>query len=189
MYLVLSLKKWLMQKWMRTWVMRSHLKNQKLQQIEEMALPPRKFKVLLVEDINSQKVVQTRVSDPVVSAIHIKSVAGKVTTNKVDAATEIDTPQGEATLTGAIYDIFDETNPYITSITTGADSNGTSINLPRLGKYYLLERTPSTGYQLDTTKYWFEMTLDNLYPTIKVYADANTGILTPAANIESGFYD
>src|SRR5574344_772918 len=152
---------------------------------------------------NSQKLVHTRISDPVVSAINIKSVAGKVTTNKVDADTGIDTPQGEATLTGAIYDIFDETNTYITSITTGADSNGTSINLPRLGKYYLLERTPSTGYQLDTTKYWFEMTLDNLYPTIKVYekvinrdfdftkvyADAKTGILTPEANIEFGFYD
>lgn len=151
----------------------------------------------------SQTMAHLRMSDPVVSAFNIKSVAGKVSINKVDKDLGKNTAQGEATLNGAIYDIYDETDTYITSITTDSKGIATSSNLPKLGKYYLIEKTPSNGYQLDKTKYWFDMTKDELYPNIKVYekvinrdfeftkvyATNKTQLMTPEVGVQFGIYD
>lgn len=158
---------------------------------------------LVYYNSNSQKLAHTRISDPVIAVLNVKTVAGKVTINKVDKDTGKSIPQGEATLKGAVYDVFDDGDTYITSITTNDDGEATSINLPRLGRYYLLEKTPSNGYQLDKTKYWFDMTLNDLYPTIKVYekvinrnfdftkvyASDKTQIMAPEPNVEFGIYN
>ena len=90
-------------------------------------------------------------------------------------------PQGEATLRGAVYGIYKE------------DGIVKSDYLPSLGKFYLQELKPSTGYNLNNEKYYFDITLENLNPEIqvyekviknkfvftKVYANNKTGIMTP----------
>lgn len=158
---------------------------------------------LIYYNSNSQKLAHTRFSEPMVANLKIQSVAGKVKINKLDKDTNKNKAQGEGSLKGAVYDIFNENDEYITSVTTDELGQAVSVNLPSLGHYYLKEKTPSKGYTLDETKYEFDMTKENLnqninvyekvisksYDITKVYACNKTGIMTPEQNIEFGIYD
>ena len=158
---------------------------------------------LIYYNSNSQKLAHTRFSEPMVANLKIQSVAGIVNINKLDKDTKKNQAQGEASLKGAIYDIFNENDEYITSISTDELGQGKSINLPSLGRYYLKEKSASNGYLVDDTKYYFNMTKDNLnqninvyekvisrsYDITKVYASAKTEIMTPEPNVEFGIYD
>ena len=100
-------------------------------------------------------------------------VKGSVTISKEDTKTGKQA-QGEATLEGAIYGIYartpildpaDDTMIYNTDVkvaemTTNKESNATMSNL-YLGEYYIKEIKPSRGYNLDNTKYNFDLTYEN----------------------------
>ena len=158
---------------------------------------------LVYYNTNSQKLAHTRLSDPLTSTLRLHSTAGNVTINKVDKDTKKSEAQGEATLEGAIYDVYNSNDEIVTTITTNSEGKITSSNLPSLGHYYLKERKASKGYKIDETKYEFDMTIDNLYPTIKVYekvierkfdftkvyADNKTGIMNPEVNVKFGIYN
>ena len=158
---------------------------------------------LVYYNTNSQKLAHTRLSDPLTSTLRLHSTAGNVTINKVDKDTKKSKAQGEATLEGAIYDVYNSNDEIVTTITTNSEGKITSSNLPSLGHYYLKERKASKGYKIDETKYEFDMTIDNLYPTIKVYekvierkfdftkvyADNKTGIMNPEVNVKFGIYN
>ena len=152
---------------------------------------------------HSQNVMRVGAYDPVRSKFTLKIVGGKVTPEKKDMETRTNTPQGEATLGGAIYGIYKEDGTRMGSVTTKEDGKNTSDYLPELGRFYLLEETPSKGYLLDSTKYYFEITEDNLNPTVqvfeqvikldfeftKVYASADTKIMEPEVGIKFGIYN
>ena len=158
---------------------------------------------LVYYNSNSQKLAHTRLSDPVTAKLNLNIVAGTVKINKLDKDTSKNKAQGEGSLKGAVYDIFNENDEYITSLTTDELGQAISVNLPSLGHYYLKEKTPSKGYTLDGTKYEFDMTKENLnqninvyekvisksYDITKVYASNKTGIMTPEQNVEFGIYD
>ena len=91
-------------------------------------------------------------------------------------------PQGDATLTGAVYglyakeDILDPSmdgtvihkkDSLVGKITTDKNASGTIENL-YLGEYYWQEISPSEGYELDETK----------YPFTASYKDQNTITIT-----------
>lgn len=100
-------------------------------------------------------------------------VKGSVTISKEDTKTGKQ-PQGEATLEGAVYGIYartpildpaDDSIIYNTDVkvaemTTNKEANATMNNL-YLGEYYIKEIKPSRGYNLDTTKYKFDLTYEN----------------------------
>ena len=152
---------------------------------------------------HSQNVMRVGAYDPVRSKFTLKIVGGKVTPEKKDMETRTNTPQGEATLGGAVYGIYKEDGTRMGSVTTKEDGTNTSDYLPELGRFYLLEETPSKGYLLDSTKYYFEITEDNLNPTVqvfeqvikldfeftKVYASADTKIMEPEVGIKFGIYN
>ena len=152
---------------------------------------------------HSQNVMRVGAYDPVRSKFTPKIVGGKVTPETKDMETRTNTPQGEATLGGAIYGIYKEDGTRMGSVTTKEDGKNTSDYLPELGRFYLLEETPSKGYLLDSTKYYFEITEDNLNPTVqvfeqvikldfeftKVYASADTKIMEPEVGIKFGIYN
>lgn len=158
---------------------------------------------LVYYNSNSQKLAHTRLSDPVTAKLNLNIVAGTVKINKLDKDTNKSKAQGEGSLKGAVYDIFNENDEYITSVTTDELGQAVSVNLPSLGHYYLKEKTPSKGYTLDETKYEFDMTKENLnqninvyekvisksYDITKVYACNKTGIMIPEQNVEFGIYD
>ena len=141
--------------------------------------------------------------DPVVSSISIHSVGGKLNISKKDLDNRNNTPQGDAKLTGTVYGLYDETGKLIEKLTITEAESIQSNTLPSLGRFYIQEITPGEGYQLDDTKYYFNSTLDNInaslelfdkvinrnYDITKVYADAETKIMTPEPNVEFGFYN
>ncbi len=152
---------------------------------------------------HSQNVFRVGNYDPVHSKFTLKIIGGRVTPNKKDMETRTNKPQGEATLGGAVYGIYKEDGTRMGSVTTKADGTNTSDYLPELGRFYLLEEKASEGYLLDSTKYYFEITEDNLNPTVqvfeqvikldfeftKVYASDETKIMTPEVGVKFGVYN
>ena len=157
---------------------------------------------LVYYNSNSQKLAHTRLSDPVTAKLNLNIVAGTVKINKLDKDTNKNKAQGEGSLKGAVYDIFNENDEYITSLTTDELGKAISVNLPNLGRYYIKEKSASIGYLVDNTKYYFNMTKENLnqninvyekvisksYDITKVYACNKTGIMIPEQNVEFGIY-
>ena len=145
----------------------------------------------------TQDVVQAGSYDPIDTNINIKIVGGKIAINKVDRDTGLSKPQGDATLKGAVYGVYREDGSYVTEIITDENGYAKSGYLPSLGRFFLQEKTPSKGYELDTNKYYFDITKENLEPLIpvqekvierdvtffKVYAQDKTGFITGEPNV------
>ncbi len=141
--------------------------------------------------------------DPVYFSVNLKALGGKVEINKVDSATMTTTPQGEASLSGAKFEIVDKYGNVIQTLTT--DSNGYAISdyLPYFGQYTLREISPSTGYLLSDEVVSFDSTKDSLLTYVKfkedvitrdfeftkIYSSDKTGIMTPEVGIKFGIYD
>ncbi|MCI8346416.1 MAG: Cys-Gln thioester bond-forming surface protein [Bacilli bacterium] len=150
----------------------------------------------------TQDVVQVGSYDPIDTKINVNILGGKITAEKLDSKTLSYKPLGDAKLTGAVYGVYNENDVRVGQVSIGNNNTGTSDYLPSLGRFYLKEEISGKGYQLDTTMYWFELTKDNLYPTLKVFEDVievdvelfkvfangQTGILTGEPNIEFEFY-
>ena len=126
-----------------------------------------------VVDITAEKTYDTELSDKRVNATINLVKEDKDTGNR---------PQGDATLTGAVYglyakeDILDPSmdgtvihkkDSLVGKITTDKNASGTIENL-YLGEYYWQEISPSEGYELDETK----------YPFTASYKDQNTITIT-----------
>lgn len=115
-------------------------------------------------DLKSQKMGYFGIDDPLYVAVKVNALGGKVSLEKIDSKTLSYKPLGDASLKGAIYGIYDEYNSRIGETTTTGNGIVTSDYLPKLGKFYLLEEKSSLGYKLDSTKYYFEITENNLNP-------------------------
>ena len=118
------------------------------------------------EDGKSQKLGRFRYSVPVNSYLILNTTGGTVSIEKVDFETNI--PQGDAVLSGAVYGVYDEYDALLTKITTDNNGYAKSTLLNKLGKFYVKEISSSNGYLLDNTKYYFEITEDNLNVSIQV---------------------
>ena len=153
--------------------------------------------------VDSQNILMPGDPTPVRAKLNLKINGGTITIEKLDDETKENTPQGEATLKGATYGIYNENDEEVGTITTGEDGTIKSDYLPSLGKFYIKEKSPSTGYELDTRKYPFEITLDDLNPSINVYekvikvkynltkviARNTTGEMFPEAGVKFAFID
>lgn len=96
--------------------------------------------------------------DPVIAKIRINSYSSPVEIFKKDKENNSSNAQGQATLKGARYGIYEqETGKLVGTIET--DQNGYAKSNPILSwnSYYLQEISPSEGYLLDTTRYNFDM--------------------------------
>lgn len=96
-------------------------------------------------------------------------VKGSVTISKEDTKTK-KIAQGDATLKGAIYGVYTrseildpaddskiyDANVKVGELVTDDEANATMSDL-YLGQYYVQEISPSRGYNLDTTKYNFDL--------------------------------
>ena len=141
--------------------------------------------------------------DPVYFSVNLKALGGKVEINKVDSATMTTIPQGEASLSGAKFNIIDKFGNVIQTLTT--DENGYAISdyLPYFGQYTLKEISPSNGYLLSDEVVPFDSTKDSMltyvkfkedvitrdYEFTKIYSSDKTGIMTPEVGIKFGIYD
>ena len=128
----------------------------------------------------------------------------KISLVKTDSKTG-NRAQGDATLKGAVYDIFDINGNRVGSMTT--DENGRAISgyLPDIGTYTVKEVKPSQGYNLDPTVYTIiveedntcnyipveskERVITNTYEFTKLYAKADTGFMTPEVGATFAIYN
>lgn len=150
---------------------------------------------------HSQNIMSHGKLSPIDPDFNINIYGGKVTVDKDDKET-VDA-QGEATLEGAVYGIYDDKGTLIEKVTTGKDGIVTSNYLPKLGNFYVQEIKAPKGYLLDDTKYSFNLDKDNLNPTVKVlqqvmknnfnftkvYAQDKTGSMKPEPNATFGIYN
>jgi len=136
--------------------------------------------------------------DPGLISLNFELIGGSLEINKKDMDTNLSTPQGDATLKGAEYDLLDENRNFVTKLIT--NENGTyktdKMLLPNK-KYILKETKASNGYELDTNEYIINITSDNLDIKIdvlekvierkvemfKVFASDKTQILKGEPNI------
>ena len=79
-------------------------------------------------------------------------VKGTIEINKVDFDNNTNIPQGEASLEGAIYEIYDEENNLVSTLITNKDGYAKSEEL-LFGDYVVKEITPSIGYLKDPKEY------------------------------------
>lgn len=120
-------------------------------------------------DPKSQKMAFFRYSDDISTYMTVNVFGGELLLKKHDYDTKSNVvPSMEATLSGAIYGIYDEKDELYQKIET--DNLGCAVlnNLP-IGNYYLKEISPSLGYNLDLEKYYFTISKDNFKVEIKVY--------------------
>lgn len=92
--------------------------------------------------------------DPTIARIRLNTYYGGVELIKEDSETK--TPQGDATLKGAEYGIYNKNDELITKLTTDESGKATSEQVLAYGEYYIKEISPSNGYLLDENKYEFE---------------------------------
>ena len=152
---------------------------------------------------HSQNVFRVGSYDPIYTSASLKIIGGRVEINKLDSGCNCKTPQGEATLTGAKYGIYDTSGNLIETLTTNKDSYAISGYLPSLGEFIIKEISPSTGYTLDRNTYKVNIDENNLLASVNVYekvisgsikitkvmASAETKVMTPEANIKFGIYN
>ena len=125
-------------------------------------------------------------------------IKGYVDLYKFDLDNNSATPQGDATLEGAIYGIYDWNNKRVGELITNARGYARSIPLEYSGgNYYTIrEEKPSKGYQLDPTEYKVKITEHNAtvkitskepvykfdFHLLKVRTDGTTGIIESEPN-------
>ncbi len=115
----------------------------------------------------SQKMGYFRFSDPVVAQVKLNVLGGKIQIKKVDSESDTTTPQGEATLVGAKYNVIDSNGNVVDTLTIGEDKTAISKNLP-LGTYTIKETSPSTGYYLNSKAYTITVnSSDTVYLTVE----------------------
>lgn len=109
---------------------------------------------------------------------------GRLEITKEDSVTG-SAAQGEATLKGAVYELRAKENildpadgsvkyakdAVVATLTTDANAKASVSDL-YLGKYILQEKTPSTGYTLDTTKY--DISLDYAGQSVEIVTKKQT---------------
>ena len=150
----------------------------------------------------SQDLMMRGAYDPIDVNLKIEIVGGKVSVKKVDMDTGLGIAQGDATLDGAVYGIYDLEGNRVGEVISKGGEYVTSDYLPSLGTFYLKEEKSSTGYELNETKYFFNITKEDLYPEVdvtekvierdlkifKVYASDETGFLTGEPNVTFDIY-
>ena len=120
--------------------------------------------VVFYQAEGSQNIVNVGDLGRLNASFNINVINTKIELSKIDKDTQSTTPKGEASLDGAIYKLYDMNDKEIATLEI-KDNQATIDNIP-LGKYYLLEDKPGTGYNLDTDKYEIEVTENT--PTIQL---------------------
>lgn len=120
----------------------------------------------IYEASNSQDMIQIGDLDPKEVTFKINVIKNHIELNKVDEDSKEFTPQGDASLKGAIYELYDSNNNLIKTIEIKNEKEIVE-NIP-FGSYYLKEKTPGEGYTLNDQKIEFTLDENNPNKTIQV---------------------
>ena len=115
---------------------------------------------------NSQNMVKTGNIEENNTNIKVKVTKTSLELNKIDKDTESTTPQGEASLDGALYQLSNENKEIIEEIKI--INNEARIENLDFGKYYLQELEAGEGYTIDPTIYEINITKENPNVTLQL---------------------
>lgn len=107
---------------------------------------------------SSQSIVERGIVDSSEVEIVIKSVSGSIEINKIDSTTMTTVALGEASLIGAIYEVFDLNDNLVGEIVIGNDNKG-RIEKLEFGTYLIKEKSAGVGYYVDSNLY--SVTIDS----------------------------
>jgi uncharacterized surface anchored protein len=91
------------------------------------------------------------IEDPIRAYFRLKIAMGRISITKLDEETGA-TPQGDATLAGAVFDILDRHGNPVERLYCGGNVSATSKEIP-FGRYTVKEVPPPLGYTLSQTEY------------------------------------
>ncbi len=148
-----------------------------------------------------QDLISGGISYPVTFNVEVVTEGGKVALEKLDAETATNKAQGDASLKGAIYGLYNEANDLVATLTTNELGQAESEATLPFGKYYLQEIKASPGYELDKTKYDVminetkkvtvqvkEQVIKKEFTFIKVLTNGKTGIMSSEPNVKFAIY-
>ncbi len=96
--------------------------------------------------------------------IHVES--GEIKITKVDKETDLIEPQGEASLDGAVYEIYDSNMNFLQDSTI-KDNTALFDNL-KYGKYFIKEKSAGDGYNVDNEIYEIDIDENNINHKIRL---------------------
>ena len=135
----------------------------------------------------------------ILSLVYVKVKSTKVTLNKIDKDTKTTTPSGEATLEGAVFELYDSNMKKLQEISL--KNNKATLDNLNFGTYYLKEIKAGKGYTLNKDLIKFSLTENNTSINLelkneviktklqiyKEYGDENG--FNPEADIEFNIYN
>ena len=121
--------------------------------------------IIFYQSSTSQNLVNTGDINPIEIEFKVNIVKTNIRITKIDEDTLSIIPSGEASLDGAIYNLYDEYNNLIQELTI--TNNEAIVNNIDFGKYYIKEIKPGNGYTLDNNIYEVNITnIDNIHDLI-----------------------
>lgn len=160
-------------------------------------------KSIVYVDEDNQNLLLPGDLSTVFQRINIKPIYGSVSIQKLDSDTKNNAPNHEGTLLNAKYGLYSNKDILLEEQLT--DKTGKINFNTKLSKnrYYIQEISPSVGYQLDQTKYYFDIDKDNYlinintyekvisenFEIIKTLENNKTGILEFEKGVKFGIYN
>jgi len=111
---------------------------------------------IFYESNTSQNLIETGNISSLSTSFKVNVIKTEIELTKIDKDTKSILPQGEASLDGAIYSLYDENNNLIKDLII--ENNQAIINNIPLGRYYIKEKESGIGYLLDTNTYEINIT-------------------------------
>ncbi|MBP5678795.1 MAG: Cys-Gln thioester bond-forming surface protein [Bacilli bacterium] len=111
----------------------------------------------IYESETSQNMIQRGDLDPKEVSFKIKVIQNHIEIHKTDE--ETDTPQGDASLDGALFELYDEEGNLYDTIEI-IQQTGILTSIP-FGTYTLKEVSPGIGYELNKQEYTFTLSEEN----------------------------
>lgn len=115
-----------------------------------------------------QNVLSIGSYEDIESIINVNVDAGSILINKMDFENKSNVAQGEATLEGTTYELYDENNMLVDKIEI--DENGLGrLEKIKYGDYKLIEVISGNGYNLDLKEYFFSINENNKNISLDLY--------------------
>ena len=108
----------------------------------------------------SQSIIERGNIEPVTYEVKVRVTNGKIIINKIDSETKSKNPQGDASLDGAVYELYGAHMNYITEKTI--QNNVLTFDNLTFGNYYVKEKKAGNGYYTDDEVYGIIINKDNI---------------------------
>ena len=126
------------------------------------------FKPIIYVSDTYQNILSIGSYETIESTLNINIGSGNIIINKLDYDSKTPIPQGEASLEGTTYELYDENNILVDKIVIDINGLGELKNL-KYGDYKLIEVESGNGYNLDKKEYYFSLNESSKTINLELY--------------------